>query len=694
MSSRKACSQTVTNAAIVLLLFASLVSVAASAASPDYIQGVVTSSRGPEAGVWVIAQASDLSTKYTKIVVTDDRGRYVLPQLLQANYQIWVRGYGLVDSKPLTGKPGATVDLKVEVAPDAKTAAQAYPAAWWLSMINLPDGADRQLKFQETIKGCFDCHQLGNKATREFASYLENEKSSLAAWDRRTTFGPSGPAMGSDFQSFGEDRKLFADWTDSIKMGAAPTKAPPRPKGVERNVVITLWDWGTPIDGRADAASSDTRNPRVNANGIVVGVSEMNDGLNVLDPVRNETQVMKIPTNAPPLVSAFNASPAPSPNFGADMWKRVADPRSVGMDSKDRVWFTLRIRDSQQQPAWCAGPNANKYGQYYPLKQGGKQVGVWDPKTNKWEYIDTCFTVDHNQFSKDNFIYYGTSNSIGWIDMNTWDQTHDAEKSQGWCPAVADTNGSGKIEKGWSEPNEPIDPAKDHRINFGCYSITVNPKDGSLWCSGIGAQDKRLVRLEKGPNPPETCRAEFYEPPTGQPLELIGTGGVESNAEGVVFQGWRVSGHYTEFDRNKCKTTSDPQAKGQSCPEGWTILRNTAEPSFGNSSYKATESYLVYEDTADTLGLGKESTMYSSMNTDSLEVLSSNTKQWVTLRVPYPAGFFARSGTGRVDDPKTGWKGKGFWSTYSTYASWHIEGGKGTLPKAVKFQIRPDPLAK
>jgi hypothetical protein len=47
-----------------------------------------------------------------------------------------------------------------------------------------------------------------------------------------------------------------------------------------------------------------------------------------------------------------------------------------------------------------------------------------------------------------------------------------------------------------------------------------------------------------------------------------------------------------------------------------------------------------------------------------------------------------------VDNSNTGWKGKGFWSSYSTYASWHIEGGKGSLPKVVKFQMRPDPLAK
>jgi hypothetical protein len=226
--------------------------------------------------------------------------------------------------------------------------------------------------------------------------------------------------------------------------------------------------------------------------------------------------------------------------------------------------------------------------------------------------------------------------------------------------------------------------------------VSVNPKDGSLWCSGIGSEQKRIVRIEKGPNPPETCRAEVYEPPKGrfEGLELIGTGGLESDANGVVYDAWRISGHFTAFDRSKCKTTQDPTASGQSCPEGWTIYRNTAEPHYGNSIYKTADSYLVHMDTWDTLGLGKDSPMYGSPNTDSLEVFSSTTKQFVTLRVPYPLGFFPRAASGRVDNPNTGWKGKGFWSNYATFATWHIEGGKGTLPKVVKLQTRPNPLAK
>src|ERR1017187_2597380 len=101
------------------------------------IAGVVTSSKGPEAGVWVIAETKDLGTGYRKIVVTDDQGRYVVPDLPKGNYTIWVRGYGLVDSAKLQAAPGKALDLKAVIAPSAKEAAQYYPASYWYSMLRI-----------------------------------------------------------------------------------------------------------------------------------------------------------------------------------------------------------------------------------------------------------------------------------------------------------------------------------------------------------------------------------------------------------------------------------------------------------------------------------------------------------------------------------------------------------------------------
>src|SRR5580692_4059631 len=74
--------------------------------------GVVSGPHGPEAGVWVIAETKDLPTRFAKIVVTDDQGRYLVPDLPKAHYNVWVRGYGLVDSPKTPSRPGHLVDLK------------------------------------------------------------------------------------------------------------------------------------------------------------------------------------------------------------------------------------------------------------------------------------------------------------------------------------------------------------------------------------------------------------------------------------------------------------------------------------------------------------------------------------------------------------------------------------------------------
>src|SRR3954468_13788861 len=76
----------------------------------DDIGGVVTGPSGPEAGVWVIAETTDLPTKYVKSVVTDDQGRYVIPDLPKAKFKVWVRVYGLIDSAKVDSEPGKIVN--------------------------------------------------------------------------------------------------------------------------------------------------------------------------------------------------------------------------------------------------------------------------------------------------------------------------------------------------------------------------------------------------------------------------------------------------------------------------------------------------------------------------------------------------------------------------------------------------------
>jgi len=225
----------------------------------DGIGGVVTSSKGPEAGVWVIAETTDLPTKFAKIVVTDDQGRYVLPDLPKASYQIFVRGYGLVDSPRVPAKPGQHLDLKAVVAPDGRAAAQVYPANYWLSLLKMPKGELSDKDFVIETKRCYSCHQVGDVATRDLSKNLGSYTSSLDKWDHHTAMGPSGPGMASNFKAMGPERKAYADWTDRIAAGDYPKQAPPRPIGVERNLVISMWDWALPTSRRGDVAATDDR---------------------------------------------------------------------------------------------------------------------------------------------------------------------------------------------------------------------------------------------------------------------------------------------------------------------------------------------------------------------------------------------------------------------------------------------------
>src|SRR5258708_31655975 len=113
--------------------------VAARAIDADDIGGVVTSRMGPESGVWVVAETTDLGTRFAKMAVTDDLGRFVVPDLPKGTYRVWVRGYGLVDSPKVATEPGKTLNLTAVIAPSLAAAAQYYPAIYWASMIRGPD---------------------------------------------------------------------------------------------------------------------------------------------------------------------------------------------------------------------------------------------------------------------------------------------------------------------------------------------------------------------------------------------------------------------------------------------------------------------------------------------------------------------------------------------------------------------------
>ena len=704
------------------------------------VTGTVDSSSGHEAGVWVIAETSDLPTKFVKIVVTNDEGKFVLPDLPKATYSVWVRGYGLVDSAPskVTVTPGAkepVVALKATVAQTPQEAAKVYPANYWYSLMQVPaknqfpgTGPEgngiaptftSQAQYVDQLKqGCQLCHQLGNKATRE-VGHMDlarfGLKSTLDAWDYRVQTGQRGGEMSAMMTRLGRKGTLgmYADWTDRIAKGEVPP-APPRPKGVERNLVVTLWDWGTETSYMHDEISTAKANPTLGGGGPVYAVSASAGTIVALDPLENRAWEIPIQTRDDPkaMRSRFPQTQLKPSLYWGDqiVHSGVADPHNPMLDMKGRIWTTSTVRQGPN-PDWCTGAALNKFAAYYPLAgPSGRHASFYDPKTGKFSLIFTCFGTHHLQFGTDadEMVYFsGGGQVIPWVNSKMYDKTGDEKVSQGWCPTVIDTNGDGKISKPWNEPEGggraqgegggggrlgAFDPKLDTRVNFGSYGVIVSPTDQSAWVSGT-SYPGRLVRLDKGSNPPETCISEMYENPYGE--TAFGPRGIDVDRNGVVWMALSGSGGFASFDRRKCKLMKGPEiANGKQCNDGWTIYPLTAGPNLKGTDINADFHYYNWVDQFNTSGFGENTPIATGSGSDSLLVLKPGTKEWVVLRVPYPLGFYSRGLDGRIDDPKGGWKGRGLWANYGSNFIWQTEGGRGTKSKMIHFQIRPDPLAR
>ena len=734
---------------------------------PGYITGVVTGEKGPEAGVWVIAETDQLGTKMIKTVVTDDQGRYLLPELPAVTYKVFVRGYGIVDSKPIDVKPSANqVALKVTNAKTPQEAAKVYPGDYWLAMLeppakNLfpgtgdksdtnPNGnglgtgmVDQDRWIDQLKKGCNFCHQLGNALNRDvehvWAARPELEKTHEAAWAWRLGVGVRGSNMLGTMRGMGEGQtvKALAAWTEAIAKGAVPPVPPARPTGIERNVVSTQWDIGDDHSFMHDEISTDKNNPTVNGGGPNYAVNAGHGQLVVLDQADNSTFAIDIPTRdaRDKVPSRFPAAVRPSFFWGDEhLWSNPpynpADPHNPMMDSKGRVWLTSKIRGNTE-PAWCSDPS-NKYAEWFPRRNSARQAAIYDPKTKKFQLIETCYATHHVVIDNDpnETVYFNELSGpvFGWIDSKVYDETLASTKDElkaeqaavGWCEQTVDTNGDGKITKPWNVVQRgadlaalygtdtagaapvparggkgkgaaaaPFDPKLDSLINFALYSVMPSPVDDSVW--GV-AEDfpGYLLRLQRGNNAPSSCKTQIFKVPSPG----YDPRGIDVDSQGVVWTGLAATSHLASFDVRKCKAlTGVMKVDGSDCKEGWTLYQ-TNGPKLKGTNVPADFHYFNWTDSHNIIGLGKDTPFLTGSDSDSLIALDPATKKWTYFTIPYPLGFYARGMDGRIDDPNAGWKGRALYSNYGTHFVWQIEGGKGTKGKLVKFQLRPNPLAR
>jgi len=696
---KKAISALVTLAAVVVGVAISADSLAASAGpklKANEIGGVVTSVKGPEAGVWVIAETTELPTRFAKIVVTDDQGRYLIPELPRANYSVWVRGYGLADSAKVHATPGSTVNLAAVTAPNAASAAEVYPAAYWYAMMKLPaeaeaaqipGGRNAYLMWMKNM-ACVGCHQMGDHATRAIPSALGQFDSSQAAWMRRIQSGQAGRDMVSTAMGTlkGIPIKYLADWTDRIAAGELPVNTPQRPSGMERNVVATVRDWAGPKSYLHDLSGTDRNDPTVNGYGPLYGSPELStDEFPILDPQRNVARTFKVPVRDADTPSTHDDPViAPSP-YWAD--ERIWDSRAIAhnpmLDHQGRVWYTARVR-GPNNPAFCKAGSQHPSAKLFPIERSGRQLAVYEPKTGKYTFVDTCYSTHHLQFATDQNHTLWTSGGaevIGWLDTQQFDATGDAAAAQHWAPFVLDTEGKGTLDK-WVEPGQPAQPNRDQRLAVSIYAVMPNPADGSVWGSVAYQYPGAIVRFD-----PRTLLTEIYN----VPAPGFGVRGADIDRNGVVWTSL-ASGHLGRFDRRQCKgPLNGPTATGDHCPEGWSFFRLPG-PGFAElPQFSVESSYYTWVDQHDTLGLGMNVPIATGNLSDGVHALVDG--KFVTLRLPYPLGFYMKGMEGRIDDASAGWKGRGLWVTSGDRTPWHKEGGKGTKPMIVHFQMRPDPLA-
>jgi hypothetical protein len=636
----------------------------------------------------------------------------VVPDLPQANYQVWARGYGLIDSNKTMSAPGRMVNITAIPARTPADAAQYYPAIYWYSMLKIPAAADfnghtpgvaadmTQTEWLNEMKnnGCVGCHQLGQHATRTYPPAYASLGTADQIWARRVQSGQAGPLMIQQLSGMGTLAiRNLANWTDRISKGELPKATPPRPQGVERNIVVTLRDWMSDKKYLHDLVSTDKRNPTVNGNGPLFGSPEYSsDDMPIMDPVKNTWTSFHMPVKDPSMPYSLGPGHAaaldplqPSAYWGSErIWDTHANNHNSMLDRRGRVWLAASVRPPDN-PAYCKAGSDLPSARAFPIDRAIRHLAMFDPKTQKYTFVDTCYSTHHPEFgfdANDTLWTSGGGPVVGWLNTKMFEATGDAAKSQGWTAMILDTNGNGKRDA-YVEPDKPVDPTKDKRVVAGFYAIMPNPVDGSIWGT-YRANPGAVVRIAPGPNPPDTAITEIYN----VPLPGFGPRGGDIDSKGVVWVSL-ASGHLGAFDRRKCKgPLNGPKATGDHCPEGWSFYQYPGPGFDGIGPNSAESSYYSFVDQHNTLGLGDDVPVSTGNLNDGM--IAYKDGRMITLRVPYPMGFYAKGLDGRIDDPNAGWKGRGLWAANGDRVPWLIETGKGTRPFAVHFQVRPNPLAK
>ena len=452
--------------------------------------------------------------------------------------------------------------------------------------------------------------------------------------------------------------KLWADWTDRIAAGELPFAKPERPQGIERNVVLTLWDWSRPTAYLHDLIGTDRRKPTLYPNGKLYGSpEESTDYVPILDPVTHTATEVKHPVRDPKTPSSKDDPMAPSPYWGDEpIWDSQTSNHNPMMDEKGRVWFTTRVRPPAN-PDFCKKGSDHPSAKVFPLENANRHLSMYDPATGKFTLISTCFPTHHLIFAEDanNTLWTSAggpaSGVVGWLNRKMFEETGDEVKSQGWTPFILDTNGNGKRDE-YVEPDQPVDPTKDKRVAASLLQR--------------GREPGRRVRLGDVAGIPRLRRAR-------QPRSRSDAHRADGNLRAAVAGLWAARRRHRSQRRvlgvageRPSRELRPEQVQGpaqraerdrQALPRRLDALSAARTAVQGRAGRRQRRVELLH------LGRLVRHVRAGQERADrhrqhERRALALVDGKFVNLRVPYPIGFFTKWVEGRIDDANAGWKGR------------------------------------
>ena len=462
------------------------------AIDPDDIGGVVTGPKGPEAGVWVIAETRDLPVRYIKSVVTDDRGRFVVPDLPAANYRCGRAATGWSTAPRPRPSRASAWRSRPCCAPDDAAAARYYPAIYWYSMLKIP-AADQfggkssipARLTQTAVDRGDEEHRLHRLPSARTGVHAHDPAGARHVRHRRRRLEAAravGPVGRDDVRAAERPRRAVVRQLRRLDRPHRQGRAAVRQAAAAAGRRAQHRRHAARLDERQALPARPHRQRSPQSDG-----QRLRPALRVArvqlrrhaDPrsgeehrrrrSRRRCAIRRCRSTSAPATPRRSTPLQPSPYWGSErIWETRVNNHNSMFGRDGRLWLAASVRGADN-PAFCKAGLGSSVGEGVP--DGARRPpprGARSRRRRSTRSSTPASRTHHPQFGYDANDTLWTSGGgpvVGWLNTKMFDQTGDAAKSQGWTALVLDTNGNGKRDA-YVEPDQPVDPAKDKRVEL------------------------------------------------------------------------------------------------------------------------------------------------------------------------------------------------------------------------------------